>query len=210
MTDTKLSALSTLVAVAEEDLIYVVDDPSGTPASRQTTVANILSARQGELFLPAITGWPSTTNGCAAVTKSEYATNDVDLQHLAFDQTTSEFAQWTHWMPADWDAGTITFKAVWSAAAGTAAQTVEWNLQGRAYADDDAIDQAWGTAVEVSDALIATNDMHYTAESAAVTLAGGPVAGELVQFRVFRDIADTLAADARLFGIRILYNKVQV
>jgi hypothetical protein len=158
-----------------------------------------------EIFIPAYQMWPSTTNGSSAITKTEYTTNDQDLQSLDFDQTTQEHAQFTLVMPDDWNAGTITFKAWWTAAAGSAAQTVEWNLQARAYANDDAIDAAWGTAIEVSDALIATGDIHVTSESAELTIANTPSAGELVQFRVYRDIADTLAADARLLGIKIYY-----
>ncbi len=161
-----------------------------------------------ELILTAFNGWPSTTNGCAALAKVEHGTNDVDIQSLDFDQTTQEHAQWFEWMPDKWDAGTVTFQVVWTAAAGVAAETVEWNLEGRAYADDDPIDAAWGTAVEVSDALIATGDMHISAVSAAVTLAGTPVAGEPVQFRVFRDIADNLAGDAKLLGVKVFYTTI--
>ncbi len=111
-------------------------------------------------------------------------------------------------MPDNWDAGTVTFKALWTAAGGSAAQTVEWNLQGRSYANDDPIDAAWGSAIEVSDALIATGDIHYSAESSAVTLAGTPAAGELVQFRAWRDASnDNLASDAKLIGIKAYFTK---
>lgn len=158
-----------------------------------------------EIFIPAYQMWPSTTAGSSAVTKSEAATNDQNTQSLDFDQTTQEHAEFTLWMPDDWNAGTITYKVVWTAAAGTPAETVEWDLQARAYANDDAIDQAWGTAVEVSDALLAAGDIHYTSESAALTIAGTPAAGELVQFRVYRDVNDTLAADALLLGIKIYF-----
>jgi hypothetical protein len=159
-----------------------------------------------ELFISAASLFPSTTNGCAAPARNEYATNDVDLYSADFDQTSIEYAQFTYWMPANWNASTVTFAVAWTASAGTAAQTVEWNLEARAYANDDAIDQAWGTAVEVSDALLATNDMHYTSTSSAVTIAGTPSAGELVQFRVWRDATnDTLAADAKLLGIKVNY-----
>ena len=183
--------------------MYVLED-DGTehgPFNQSTQL-------EGELFLAANDGWPSTTDGCAALAKTEHGTNDIDLQTLDFDKTSQEHAQWSVWMPDTWDAGTVTYKAVWTAAAGTPAETVEWNLQGRAYANDDAVDAAWGSAIEVSDALIATDDIHYTSESAAVTLAGTPAAGELVQFRAYRDIAgDNLDDDAKLLGIKVYYQK---
>jgi hypothetical protein len=179
---------------------YTVDDGGNEYALMSLTAA--------ELPVMASQMWPTTTAGCAALAKTEYGTNDIDLQTLDFDQTTVEYAQFMVWMPDNWDAGTVTFKALWTAAAGTAAQTVEWNLQGRSYANDDAIDQAWGTAVEVSDALIATGDVHISAESTAVTLAGTPAAGEPVQFRAWRDADnDTLEADGKLAGLKIYYGR---
>lgn len=161
-----------------------------------------------EIFLSAAGGWPSTTSGCAANVQTEYASNDVDLWSLDFDQTSPEYAQWSIWMPDNYGGGTMTFEVLWTAAAGTPAQTVEWNLEGRAYTNDDPIDASWGTAVEVSDALIATGDIHISVESGAVTLAGSPAGGQFVQFRAWRDAAsDSLAADARLLGIKVHYTK---
>ena len=43
MVDVKISALSTISAVAAEDLIAIIDDPSGTPASRKATFTQILA-----------------------------------------------------------------------------------------------------------------------------------------------------------------------
>lgn len=41
MADTKTTALTALTAPAGEDLLYTVDDPSGTPTSKKITVANL-------------------------------------------------------------------------------------------------------------------------------------------------------------------------
>ncbi len=162
----------------------------------------------GEIFLPATSGWPSTTNGCADATKLEYTTNDIDLYSLDFNQTSIEYAQWSVWMPTDWNAGTVTFQAVWTAVAGTLTNTFEFNLQGRSYANDDPIDAAWGASIEVSDALIALDDIHYSAVSGAVTLAGTPAGGEFIQLRGWRDAPnDTLDADAKLLGIKVFFTR---
>lgn len=40
MADTKLTALSAITALTADDLLYVVDDPGGTPASKKITAAN--------------------------------------------------------------------------------------------------------------------------------------------------------------------------
>jgi hypothetical protein len=127
---------------------------------------------------------------------------------MAFDASTDEFAQWSVWMPDNWNAGTITFKAVWSAASSSG--DVIWGLQGISYANDDAIDAAWGTAQTVTDTLTATGDACVTSESSAITLSGTPAAGELIQLRAYRDAnagGDTLAADALLIGIKVYYTK---
>jgi hypothetical protein len=160
----------------------------------------------GEIFLTAAGGWPSTTNGCAANAKNEYVTNDIDIYSLDFDQTTQEYAQWSVWMPADWNGGTITADFLWTAASGSG--TVIFGLQGRSYANDEAIDQAWGTAQEATDTLLAADDIHVSPTTAAITLAGTPAASEFVQLRVYRDPAtDTLNADAKLLGVKVFYTR---
>lgn len=44
MADTKLTALTALTTPSLDDLIYTVDDPAGTPASRKTTIAELMTA----------------------------------------------------------------------------------------------------------------------------------------------------------------------
>lgn len=44
MADTKVSALTADTSPTVDDLLYIVDDPGGTPASRKVTVANLFSA----------------------------------------------------------------------------------------------------------------------------------------------------------------------
>ena len=162
----------------------------------------------GQIILTAAGGWPSTTNGCAEPVKTEFIGNDQDLWVLAFDQDADEFAQWTVVMPDDWDGSTVNAVFYWTADGGAGAETVEWNLQGRSYGDDEAIDQAWGVSVAVSDTWLADGDVHITAETASITLAGTPAADELVQFRAWRDVSgDDLGADALLLSIKVIFGR---
>ena len=111
-------------------------------------------------------------------------------------------------MPDNWNAGTITVKFVWTAAAGSG--DVVWAFQGVSYADNDAIDALWGTAQTITDTLTAIDDVCVTAETSAMTLAGTPAAGELAQFRAYRDAdngSDTHSDDAMLLGIKIIYTR---
>lgn len=160
------------------------------------------------IVIPAGSMSPTTTAGCASVATVEAGTNDVDYKVLDFDTTTVESCFTIFQMPNNWDGGTITFKPVWTAASGSG--TVCFGLKGRAYADDDAIDQAYGTEQTSTDTLITVGDVHIGPESAAITLAGSPAGGQLVQLKVTRQTgSDTLGVDARLIGIRILYKIAQ-
>jgi hypothetical protein len=182
------------------------DNVTIASATSAITINSIAST--GEIFLAAAGGWPSTTNGCSDATKKEYAANGIDLYSLDFDQAASQYAQWSVWMPDNWNAGTITYKTAWSASAGSG--DTMWGLQGRSYANDDGIDQAWGTAQTVIDTLTSVNDMCISPESNAITLAGTPAAGEFTQFRVYRNSGsngDTLSLAARLFGVKVYYTK---
>ncbi len=151
---------------------------------------------------------PTTTAGCAAPTLVEAGTNDIDYWVADFDATTQEYGVWNVVMPDNYDGGTVTATFYWTSAAGSAGGTVVWGLQGRSYANDEAIDQAYGTAQEVSDDWLANGDVHITSATSAITLGGTPAAGEYVVFRVYRDPADAnddLTGDARLMGVKVEY-----
>ena len=65
MADTKISALTTVTSLADNDLFAVVDDPGGTPASRSVRADTIRSAI-GRY-------WPqSTLESAAGITPSDY------------------------------------------------------------------------------------------------------------------------------------------
>lgn len=157
------------------------------------------------IWVPAAAMTARTTNGAASGT-TESTTNKVMNKTLDFDTTTQEFAQFTVAFPKGWNEGTVTFVPYWTAASGSGG--VVWGLAGVAVSNDDVIDAAFGTAQTSSDTLIATTDVHVGPESAAITIAGTPAVDDIVYFQVNRTVADagdTLAADARLIGIKLIY-----
>lgn len=180
--------------------------------------ANTLSASSGDLSIegtvvkkvgketigmPAGAMIPRTTNGAASATV-ELATNDVMISVLDFDASTEEGAGFWVAMPKSYNNSTVTFSAQWTAASGSGG--VAWGLAAYAFSDDDAMDTAVSGQQIVTDTLITANDMHITAESAAITIGGTPAAGDLIYFEITREVAngsDTLAVDARLLGIRL-------
>lgn len=158
------------------------------------------------IYVPASAMYPSTTAGCSALTQVESSTNDVNIKVLDFDGagTSKEYAEFGIPSPSYWDASTVTATFYWYATAGSG--TVNWEIQGLALSDDDALDTAYGTLQEVTDTLIATGDVHVSAETSAITIAGTPTAGDWIQFKVARDPNnDTNTSDARLMGVRIRF-----
>ena len=160
------------------------------------------------LWFPAAQWIPRTTNGCG-VDSIELSTNKINLDELLFDAASIEYAQLATVMPTNWDLGTITAKFHWRAASGSG--DVVWALSARSYANDDALDQATGTAQSVTDTLTAANDLCVSPATPAITVTGTAASGNLVLFEVSRTATaggDTLAVDARLVGVEISYTSI--
>jgi len=180
-----------------------------TALAASSTVDGALIKKVGKetIFMPASAMTSRTTNGAASGT-AEMATNKNMFKTLDFDTTTQEFAQFEVWFPKSWNLGTVTFQPIWSHAATATNFGVVWGLAGVARSDDDAGDVAFGTAVTSTDTGGTTNDIYLGPESAAITIAGTPAAGDSVQFQLNRTVADgsdTLGIDARLHGIRLFF-----
>jgi hypothetical protein len=159
------------------------------------------------LWIPASAWIPRTTAGCGVDSREIGSTNRQNFDELLFDAGTDEFAQALVIMPSNYNNSTITARFYWTAASGSG--DVIWGIQGRAYADDDALDSAHGTAQTATDTLLAADDMHVSAATSAVTIGGTPAANTPIQFQVYRDAdagGDTLAVDARLLGVSIAFN----
>lgn len=176
---------------------------SGSVATSTSTPAITISmSGVQDLFISAAAMWPRNTGGCADLAKTEMTTSLFNIQSLDFDQTTQEFAQFQIVLPRKWNNGTVTAVFYWTAASGSG--DVQWGISGGAYSNDDALTVAFGTAQTVDDTLIATNDLHITSATSAITLAGSPADADFLAFQISRNPAsDTLSADAKLLGVSI-------
>jgi hypothetical protein len=185
------------------DLLALWDSSAG--ATRKLTVDQLFQARQS-VFIPAAAWVPRTTNGPARGS-AELSTNKVMVASLDYDASTQEYAQFAVWLPKSWDLSTMAYRVAWTTATGTGG--VAWSLAARAFSDDDALDQAMGTAVIVTDTRLADNDLHISPESSALSAAGTPAEMDLVLFELSRAVADagdTKTGDARLLGVHLYYN----
>ena len=158
------------------------------------------------VWIPAAQWIPRTTNGCG-IDSRELTTNKINTDELLFDPAAIEYAQAMVVLPNNWNAGTVTARFFWTASTGSG--SVVWALRARSYADDDALDQAMGTAQSVTDTLLATNDMHISAATSAITIGGTVANGNAIIFEAYRDAtnvaSDTLGSDARFLGLQISY-----
>jgi len=153
---------------------------------------------------------PSSTSG-ATPADAEMTTNKNNYTFMDFsDSGGLLYAEFNLILPSDYDGGTITYKVHWTANS-TSTNSAVFGLQGVAITDDDALDVAFGTAQEVTDANKSTAyDLNISPASAALTIAGTPAAGKLAGFRFYRDSgdgSDNLAATARVLGIIINYTR---
>lgn len=187
--------------------IAVFTDATGDDIQDSGKSVTTVGAGPQTIWIPAGAITPRTTNG-PGTSLVQTTTNLVMLNTLDFDPSTQEFAQFNIKMPKGWNEGTITFQAVWYHPATATNFGVAWALQAFAFSDDDAADQAFGTEQVVTDTGGTTNDIYITAESAAITIGGTPAEGDWVVFQIKRVPAngsDTMAVDARLLGVKLIY-----
>ncbi|MFA5340419.1 MAG: hypothetical protein WC332_01455 [Clostridia bacterium] len=190
------------------DNLDVVITPAGTGAVK-TGTAEVIDTHYDTIFIPASAMTSTATNG-AVISTEEYATNDINMDYLLFDGTTEQYAEFQIPMPENWDRSTIKAKFFWTSNTGsTTNDTVEWEISCGALSDSDAIDAALGTAQVISDALLADNgtDLQVSGATPAITIGGTPALGDLVHFKVSRNVGgtDDMTENARLFGVWIQY-----
>jgi hypothetical protein len=169
--------------------------------------AAVKVAGKETIWVPAAAMYPSTTNGCSALTQVETTAGRPDLKCLDFATGADDFAQFSIAFPKSWNEGTITFQPFWTVT-GTNTGTVAWGLAGVASSNDDTINIAFGTVVVTTAKAHSgtSNDLMVSDASGAVTIAGSPAADDLCFFQVSRDVsADDQSGDARLLGIKLFF-----
>ena len=195
-----------LSATGDDTNIGINLAPKGTGVV-QSGGSAVKVAGKETMWVPASAMYGATTNPADAQQVETTATRP-DMKVLDFDAGTDEFAQFSVAFPKSWNEGTVTYQVYWTPASTNTGNCI-FGLQGVSCGDNDTIDTAFGTAVNVTDAGIGTvEDQQVTAESGAVTIAGSPAVDQLTYFQLFRDAnagGDTFSADARVLGIKIFF-----
>ena len=170
-------------------------------------VSAVQIAGKETMWVPAAAMYGPTTNPADAAQVETTATRP-DLKVFDFDASTKQYTQFTVAMPKSWNEGTLTYQVYWSPSTTNTGNAI-FGLQAVACADNDTIDVAYGTAIEVTDAGIGTvEDQQITSESSAMTVAGSPAAGEQTYFQLFRKAADggdTFTGECRVLGVKVFF-----
>jgi hypothetical protein len=162
----------------------------------------------GTMVLTAQGLTPAAAGGCAVPEVTETPLCAHPFWGAAFDGVTNEAGWFCNVaLPADFKGSTSLYvRPVWTAATGTAGQTVTWNIIARAFGDGDTLDALFtSNAATVTDALIAAGSVHVGAAT-ALTINGTPAANKLLTFRVSRSAStDSHAGDASLIALLVSY-----
>lgn len=158
--------------------------------------------------IPAGALKPRLTNGAVPATIA-LGTNGTLVSSLDFDPATVQYAQATFPAPASMNAAVaLDFAFEWSHPATTTNFGCAWAIRAKFVRDDDALDGAWSSWVQVNDTGGTTDDS-YTSPTGTITPAGTYADGCTIKLEIKRvaDDAtnDTLAVVGRLGTLIMKY-----
>lgn len=157
-----------------------------------------------ELFLPASALRPHPSGGCGPL-EDLLLSSGRYVAGYPFDPTSIESASFGIALPQSWNRGTVTFQPLLLNTAGGSGAVVT-QVAAVSAGDDETLDAAVGTFVTSTDTVLAAKRLMLGPESAAITIAGTPAAGDFQRFVFQRDPTaggDTYASDIYLLGVKL-------
>lgn len=189
------------VTVPDSDGTILYTNGSGT------SLTGLRKIGKETIWIPALAMYSRSTNGAVQNT-TELASNKIMLKTMDFADTTVLYSQFAIRMPKSWNLGTLTYSVCWTANS-VSTNGVLFGLQAMSLANDETIDQGFGTAITVTDNNTATAyQIHHTPESSAITVGSTPAAQDYLVFQLYRDPpngSDTLAATVNVLGLHLYY-----
>jgi hypothetical protein len=186
---------------------------TGLDANKDLTNGSAISWTD-EIYIPASYMISNATLGATFSVEERFSPTNAMEDVYLFDDSTTNWVQFEHAFPENWDLGALKAKFVWSTTNGAASQTNVWSIDAVAMSHDDPLGAGWGTAQTVASAVSAANDLLVSAATAALTVGGSPASGDLVRFRVRRlggSADDAMSnAQARLKGIKIQFGRAGI
>lgn len=207
------NAVTSLTADAAPDMSadYALTYDNSATALKKVLLQYIGAGKQA-IWISAGGMKPRDSNGCAALASFEASSNKQNYDHLAFDGTTQEFSTFDWRAPKAIGTGTFTAIFVWSHPSTATNFGVVWGISAVGRGDGDAMDVAWGTEVFSVDTGGTTDTIYHSPVTSALTVGGSFAAEDLLKFQISRtptNGSDTLAVDARLHGVWLIFTTTQ-
>lgn len=155
------------------------------------------------IWVPAVAMKPSP----GTATFLDVAIGGAYYPVLTCDPSVAEYAFFQVGMPKNWDEGSISFVPYWFHPATTVNFGVVWNMAALSVGDGDALINGH-TSGSSTDVGGTTNTLYVGPESAAFNPSNTEVENDMLHFYINRNpthASDTMAVDAYLLGMKILY-----
>lgn len=158
----------------------------------------------GYLTLMAGSGMVTTTNP-GTMNQWETSAQKNNFIYWNFTDEGTETVQWIVDFPADWNSSAnVIFTPIWTAQDG--AGTIHWDVSGKLFANDDALDTALAAIGDSEDTLITVGDMHVGPDTGGTAISPVVSGGNTAIIKVARDsVTDSLSGTGQLLGLRVKY-----
>ena len=150
-----------------------------------------------------------TTTNPGTMNQWETSGQKNNFIYFNFTDTGTETVQWITDFSADWNASAnVVFAPMWTAQSGTG--TVHFDVSGKLFANDDALDTALAAIGDSQDTLITAGDLYIGPDTTGAAISPVVSGGNTVIIKVARDSAtDSLNATAQLLGLRVKYSVIK-
>jgi hypothetical protein len=181
---------------------------SNTMIATTQFVQNEFGLRLGKhtIWVPAAAFAPFNTSAGPS-TGGQIEVGGAVIPYVGYDPTSAEYGYSVIAMPKSWDLGTVTAIVYWAHPATTTNFGVVWVVGVASFGDNEAISNIYTTA-NITDTGGTTSNLYITSESSAINPGGTEAARDLLPIFIGRlptDGSDTMAVDAYLIGVQILY-----
>lgn len=144
--------------------------------------------------------------GTTAASLLNLPTPSANLPVISYSDS-SDTNFWTNFVcPSNWTGSNFTIRIIWEPTA-TSTSTVEFEVRARSYVQPDKSDQAWSTAVVVTDNISSTSldDTVNVTNDFTITPTGTVQAGALVGLNIKRESSDASTSGGFIHAVIITY-----
>lgn len=160
------------------------------------------------IFLQPSIGWTSETQG-ANQGQNEFPVNKVNTAAAQFASGSQSFWEISDILPG-YNGGDIRYQVCWFGLSADV-DSVKYSFQAQMYANGDAIDQAFGAAVFVTQTNAGNGDENVTPLSGPVVIRGRVAGNGRIQFKLGREATAAPSSDfahiAQVTGVLVFYTR---